>query len=182
MYHIKNDKRCLRSADMILQALLELLNKKPYMDISVSDLQKASGVGRSTFYRLFDTVDDVVVYAVDIGFQDLVRDFEELSWKDFTLKCLQTVIEQNRQMSNLISGNRGYLIFPSLRRNIQRALDLRSEAFPEEAHYSFGIFAAACISVITVWNENGQKESIEELADILGHFLNYDAMLSVFEV
>ena len=70
MYHIKNDKRCLRSAALIADALERLLDQKIFADISVSDLQRESGVGRSTFYRLFDNIDDVVTYLVDEKFKD----------------------------------------------------------------------------------------------------------------
>jgi hypothetical protein len=35
------------------------------------------------------------------------------------------------------------------------------------------VFASACISVIRVWDENGRKESIEELADYMQKFLDF---------
>ena len=54
MYHISKDKRALQSSELIYNGLLECIRKKPFDQITVSDLQKASGVARSTFYRAFD--------------------------------------------------------------------------------------------------------------------------------
>ena len=60
MYHISKDKRALQSSELIYNGLLECIKKKPFDQISVSDLQKASGVARSTFYRAFDNISDVL--------------------------------------------------------------------------------------------------------------------------
>ena len=56
MYHISNDIRTQKSADLIANALNEYILKKDFTEITVTDLQKASSVSRSTFYRLFDNI------------------------------------------------------------------------------------------------------------------------------
>ena len=65
MYHIKNDKRCLKSAERIGDALRSMLDEKPLSDITVTDIQRLSETGRSTFYRLFDNIDDVLLYIAE---------------------------------------------------------------------------------------------------------------------
>ena len=60
MYHIKSDKRAQTSAQLIGDAMLELLKARAFDDISVSDIQRQSTVGRATFYRLFDNTVDVL--------------------------------------------------------------------------------------------------------------------------
>ena len=70
MHHIKNDKRTLQSADLLYQGLLACLKEKPLAEVTVTDLQRASGVARSTFYRSFDDVSDVLAWQCDLGFHE----------------------------------------------------------------------------------------------------------------
>ena len=172
MYHIKNDKRCIKSAETIVEALDQLLLKKPFLEITVTDIQKTAGIGRSTFYRHFDTIDDVVEYSVDESFKEIVKDFNEMSHRDFTIVCLRGVIESGEEMMNLLSSGRAEIVTRSFRRNLT-GMDIKSTL---QAQYGFALFAASCISVIRVWNENGRKESIEELADYMERFLKFEEM------
>lgn len=176
MYHIKNDKRCLRSAEAITTALDYLLNKKSFMDISVSDIQRASGVGRSTFYRLFDTIDDVLEYSIDQGFREVTSEFQKGGWKDFTEYCLRYIMKDGDRIMNIVAAGRSGLIVRSLRRNLQKLAGETGVSPQSDMYYSFAVFAGACTSVITAWDENGRKESVEELAEYLIKFLNYDAL------
>ena len=84
---------------LIADALEHLLDHKSFMDISVSDIQRESGVGRSTFYRLFDTIDDVVIYLVDESFRDILADYNDQTWKDFTRTILAGIIGKPRTFS-----------------------------------------------------------------------------------
>ena len=72
MYHISKDKRALQSSELIYNGLLECIKKKPFDQISVSDLQKASGVARSTFYRAFDNISDVLYWKCDTCFYEVI--------------------------------------------------------------------------------------------------------------
>ena len=64
MYHISKDKRAVQSSELIYKGLLECIKKKPFDQITVSDLQKVSGVARTTFYRAFDNISDVLSVSV----------------------------------------------------------------------------------------------------------------------
>lgn len=65
MYHIQKDIRAQKSAKLIGEGMLKCLGEKRFEEISVSDVQRASSVGRSTFYRLFDNTADVLAYLCD---------------------------------------------------------------------------------------------------------------------
>ena len=76
MYHISNDKRSIQSSELIYNGLLECIKKKPFDQITVSDLQKASGIARSTFYRAFDNLSDVLYWKCDVCFREVLYDFK----------------------------------------------------------------------------------------------------------
>ncbi len=72
MYRIGNDKRKKQSAKLICQGLEGLIRTQNYEDISITKIIKASGVGRATFYRLFDDKSDVVLYQMEEVFTELI--------------------------------------------------------------------------------------------------------------
>ena len=65
MYHIPNDARAQRSAERIFESLMTFQNACAFSDISVTQIAACAGVGRSTFYRLFDNSYDVLYWKSD---------------------------------------------------------------------------------------------------------------------
>ena len=57
MYHIKEDKRAQASVELICDGLKRCLKEKSFESVTISDIQRVSGVSRSTFYRNFDRGD-----------------------------------------------------------------------------------------------------------------------------
>lgn len=51
MYHIKEDKRAKASVELICDGLKRCLKEKSFESVTISDIQRVSGVSRSTFYR-----------------------------------------------------------------------------------------------------------------------------------
>ena len=50
----------LLTCEYITEALLQLMNKKNYENITITDIAERAGVTRITFYRNFNTKDDIV--------------------------------------------------------------------------------------------------------------------------
>ena len=78
MYHIKNDKRAQTSAELICAGLLACMREKPFARITITDVQRASTVSRSTFYRNFDGLEDVLALLCDRGFQTVFAAYNAL--------------------------------------------------------------------------------------------------------
>ena len=49
MYHIKDDKRCEKSTELIISSVMELTKEKTLNEITISDVQERSTVSRATF-------------------------------------------------------------------------------------------------------------------------------------
>lgn len=58
MFHIPDDKRSRRSAFLLYQSLIAI-GKAPG-EVTVTELSEKAGVGRATFYRLFDNASDIL--------------------------------------------------------------------------------------------------------------------------
>lgn len=173
MYHIKNDKRCLKSAKKIGAALKTLLKSKPLADISITDIQKLSGTGRSTFYRLFDNIDDVILYMAEEELLDLVNLFHILSWQDFTSRFIEEIISGSRELTNIAESGKMHIISRAFRANLTHEAELSNVDLDNTSRYMIAIFVGSCISLVTAWDEAGRKESTEDLACIMGKVLDY---------
>ena len=56
----KNNRQVQRTKSWIFEALMLLMDEKPYNKITVSDITVKAGIARPTFYRNYDDKDDVV--------------------------------------------------------------------------------------------------------------------------
>lgn len=54
------DQRVLRTVGRIDAAFVELLHRRPYCDIRISDITKKASVGRPTFYAHYSSKDDLL--------------------------------------------------------------------------------------------------------------------------
>ena len=176
MYHIKNDKRCIKSAARIGEALRELLTEKPLSEITVTDIQKRSGTGRSTFYRLFDNTDDVLFYLVEGEFLDMVNDYREMDWTDFTEHLIRSIMSESRVILNVTSSGKMHVISRALRNDLTQVAEADSYKFDNLSRYMIAVFIGGCISLVTIWDETGREESVDELARMMRKAFDYKAI------
>lgn len=178
MYHIKDDRRALQSAEAFLEALDRLSRRQAYTQITVRALADEAGASRSTFYRSFDVVDDVLKWAVD-------RDFQRLR---------QEVAAAYRRADRVNSRLRSLLVRPWLEfwdahpRTAELAvradrLSLLSEAFSahlrqvlevaaapslgslEDREYFVALRTGEAVGLLVRWIQNGRTPAAAQLAD-----------------
>lgn len=72
----KEDLRIRRTKRGIKDAFLELLEKKPIDDITISEIAKVAGVNRKTFYRHYPTKYQIMEDIIDDSLNDLIFELE----------------------------------------------------------------------------------------------------------
>lgn len=179
MYHIKDDKRCIKSAARIAEAMRELLAEKPLNDITVTDIQRHSGTGRSTFYRLFDNTDDVLLYLVEEEFSDMVRNYREMEWTGFTEYLIRSIMSESRVIINVSSSGKMHVISKALRLDLTREAEEDRHEFDNLSRYMIAVFIGGCISLVTAWDENGREESVDELAQMMQTAFDYKTISEI---
>ena len=73
MYHVSNDIRSKKSAELIWEGMETCLQEKSLDKLRITDIYQKSFVSRATFYRLFDSVQDVIAYKCDCIYQNTCR-------------------------------------------------------------------------------------------------------------
>ena len=149
------------------------------MEITVSDIQRESGVGRSTFYRLFDNVDDVVTYLMDELVKMVVRDFGDEPMSEFTKACLNGIIQGDTKLINIIADGKTDLLLKPFRNGLFELYRNDNESKRNEVYYCAAIFAGACTTIIRTWAENGRHESVDELEQLMEKYMNFDSFAAL---
>lgn len=169
MYHISNDKRAEKSAELIWTGLLKCLESKNFYDITISDLQKASGVARTTFYRSFDTISDILYWKCDIGFCKAlnISDIKEFN-NEFSLakSYFNYWMNNSEILELLVKINRQDIIYACHIKNaeaLQEKFGKLDTLTPLQDKYFIPIRTGLTISILTTWVKGGKKETLEEI-------------------
>ncbi len=169
MYHISKDVRAVKSAKLIGKGMLKCLESKSFSNITVSDVQRTSGVGRATFYRLFDNTSDVLSYLCDEIFEqttDEYRKLEILDTDDMTIAFIQIWMEHKTLLKGIADSNRMDFIYKSHMKYLSPA---KEYFFPNntmdetQMTYLMTVMTTCISAVMTTWLKAGAKESAEEV-------------------
>lgn len=173
MYHISNDKRAARSAELIYDGLLQCLKKKSFDRIAVTDVQKASGVARTTIYRCFDNLSDILYWRCDLAFRealhaarptDAPNEFELIEgyfayWTAHS-DILKLLIDINRQdiiyachMKNAELLAQSYGRLPGMDETTAR--------------YFMAIRTGVTVGLLKAWLDGGGRETASELTELI---------------
>lgn len=173
MYHISKDKRAMQSSELIYNGLLECIRKKPFDQITISDLQKASGIARSTFYRAFDNIADVLYWKCDTCFREVLCSFEPSKFPselELAQHYFSYWMEHSDILALLIEINRQDIIYACHMKNA-KALEQSFGTLPgideTNARYFMAIRTGVTISVLKAWLDGGRKETTDELLEIV---------------
>ena len=105
-----SNKTALQSQRQISRAMMELIREKPYAQISISELCKTAGISRQTFYSLFTSRENVIVFTLQSDSCDSpdVRLPEACGGRDaLRLLCrgYSEYIVRNRELIKLLADN-----------------------------------------------------------------------------
>lgn len=179
MYHIKSDKRSQASAQLIGNAMMELLKVRNFDDISVSDIQRQSTVGRATFYRLFDNTVDVLSWLCNQIFDTMANRYTSPTENmvESMTSFIGAWMEHEVLLQAIIRSGHIEVIYEMLYRRMKEAEDL---LFPElqletgKADYLVSIASTALIGGLSAWLKHGKTESAEQV------FENVREVIGVF--
>ena len=179
MYHIKSDKRAQASAQLIGNAMMELLKVKNFEDISVSDIQRQSTVGRATCYRLFDNTVDVLSWLCNQIFDTMANRHASPTENmvESMIAFIGAWMEHEVLLQAIIRSGHIEVIYEMLYRRMKEAGDL---LFPDlqlengKADYLVSIASTALIGGLSAWLKHGKTESAEQV------FENVREVIGVF--
>lgn len=191
MYHIKNDQRSIRSSDMLYDGLARLMHEKPFHSITVTDLVEAAQVGRATFYRNFDEIEDVLWMRCDKvvdGLIDYLQEYRQKHQDALPTTILEPVLyyfyAHSELVELLMKAKRIHIFEESIQSHFEPFKPMFGTFFGVEEEYVGYIMAMRIGSIIKVlvhWIETGKKQPPDELAarlsGIVGNMVALEQLL-----
>lgn len=159
MYHIKSDKRTETSARLITEAVLALMEEQSFDRITISDVQRRSGVSRSTFYRSFDKLEDVLELLCDQGFQTAFARGGNVPEAVFRYWFANSAV-----LETLVQIHRTDILYSSFRRTAERH-SLMQALKEDDGQYDYfvSLVTSGMVGILTTWVEHGKTETGDEV-------------------
>lgn len=181
MYHIKNDQRSIRSAENIYMALTRLMDSTPFEAIKISELVEQADIGRATFYRNFDALEDVLHWRCDETVNELFVYLVEYRRTNvltlphpFLKPLLRYFYLHSDIVELLIQANRVDMLQGAIQERFLRVAALIEPlaSFPDEyLGYGTAIQAASIVSILVEWVKLGKRHAPDELADNISNLV-----------
>ena len=177
MYHVSNDKRSQKSAHLIWEGMEKALQEKTLRKLRVTDIYEKSFVSRATFYRLFDSVEDVLAYECDLIYLQLTEAVQNEvfdSKQALFVSLIEKWLEQEVLIKTLVENNLVSVIYETHMKNreLTKNVFLRGSTISDkEADYLSAILATLIPASVNIWYLHGKMDTPNEIYDAVGHSL-----------
>lgn len=163
MYHMnKKQEANAFVKECITQALLEMVQKQPFESITITDLVKRAGVGRVSFYRNFESKEDVVRQLLT----QIIDDINTHISGETDLATMQLLLTEYRKRQDffviLHSAGLSHLVMSCL----SQAYGPKPEQTNQEAYTNAFLFHGI-YGMIEEWFKRGTKEDPIDLVHVL---------------
>ena len=168
----------IRSRNEITKALIKLMGKYPYHEITVTQIVMETDLVRKTFYRNFTSKNDVLDAIINnaiIEYTDAIIESDE-----DPLTVIFSFCDKNRKLLNLLhKNNMLYLLLLKLNETlpkISEATDKEKNPFAKlmtglEPDYLIAFNVGAVWNVIFKWVDRGMTDSPEKIRTNIEDYL-----------
>lgn len=170
-----NDARVIYTEMTIREKFLELLRRKSYQSITVTELCRDCNINRATFYKHYRDIPDLLSNIEQETIDELANAVDAASLtelKERAIGILKEIKERKNAVMVLCSENgrpgftsrlfaaRYEIDFPLLKK-------VTEHMTPCEQNLLYSYINAGCGAVIQQWMENDMEEPVENIADFL---------------
>ncbi len=166
----------LRSKKWIVNSLIELMDKKPYNQITLKEIAENVDLARQTIYRNFENKEAILEYYVDGLYDEFIRIISAKS--DITLNdLLITYFEywyRSKDFLKKLIDNNVYLILLDLHLKYLNSMaideELKKLTFVSKNSYFNHFSAGGLWFVLKRWIEDGAEKTPKEMTNIILNF------------
>ena len=168
--YIGENKTALLSQKMIADAMRTLLQTRPYSGISISDLCRQAGISRQTFYSLFGTKENVLLYLLS---NSCLYDPEpdrhhcrSACFRDFCKGYSHYIIANREILQILVKNDMMHCLYDIQYRNFMDCEDFIAGVSGDDRIYLVDFIASGMNSIAKNYVLTGccaDEEALEEL-------------------
>ena len=176
--YVSTNPSAIRSQNEITDALLHLMKDHPYNEITIKQILLESKLARKTFYRNYDSKDDVLISLIKKNiyeYFDIVNNA-----KGDALTTIFAFADKNRKLLRLLDKNDMLHIVLqclnefsiSMLKNQNRELNPFVKLFDGlDSDYLVALNIGAIWNVISLWVHRGMKEKPEDVKKSIEMYL-----------
>ena len=167
------DARARRTMLLLHDALLSLVESKPFDRITVEDIIEKAGVGRSTFYRHFETKEALIDEIATAEIERLVDlTFPLLNAVDSRPSCvaLASYVDAHRSLWRvLLNGGASAIMRETFIKLASARASTSIEGFEPILPVELGVVSGvgATIEILAWWMRQPAPVSVEQMAEYL---------------
>ena len=175
------DRRQKKTREAIFNAFIELLSKKHYNQITVSEIIDKADVGRATFYSHFETKDFLLKELCEELFCHIFDASEADGEKhrhifycnapsSIIIHLLQHLQKNDNNILELLSCENNELFLRYFKESLNGLIEKQSQIFSKKKYselpdnYWINHISATFVETIKWWIDNGMKENSEILS------------------
>lgn len=152
----KNEKLRDFMRECIADALIALLKNKEFDKITIEEITKQAGVGRTTYFRYFENKDEIILFKLRKQWERWADEHKVLVKYSFDMNNARTFFEFEYSIRDLktLLKDRGltHISYESFRRILINSQETRYQ----DAFYAMGLFG-----MVEEWIKNDFKDTIE---------------------
>ena len=153
----------------ISEALLDLMKKKPFSAISITELAEAAGIGRATFYRNFDSKESVLKYYLDTVIKRFKIPTKFVPHTDegyyATLVYILRAVEKNKRIiKRVLDAGLALVALDYLDEQYERLFTSVGRAPGDYMPY---LYSGAVFNLVRHWILGGCTTTAEEIAEAI---------------
>ncbi len=175
------NKIALKSQEMLIEALIQLLKLKEYKEISISEITSTAGLDRKTFYRNFDAKEDLLkqyCHSLALEMVEGIKRKGNLSRRNDITVSFFEMWSSHLELLRILKKNKlHYLLLEEfyemlsiVRKELRPELD--SSMITEEIQYALDFNIGGYWNLLFRWLEEDFKMSPKEMADIIDRLFN----------
>ena len=156
----------------IKDSVIQLMAEKLYMNITVTDIVTRAGVARASFYRNFNSINDVIDAISDEMSSELIEDIspilhhsDERKWRVCLFNHFYRIVRWQKHMKKIRFENIS-VIFTRTEDKIQKSEALFHADTIQDNYLAVGKMGLIN-SVTKKWMDTGMQETPEEMIDFL---------------
>ena len=159
------------SKEWIAKALFDLMSEKPYKEITITEVSERADLARRTFYRHFETIDDVLDYILETSsgqFAAFLSEQPETDMPSFVRVFFEYWQQHKGFLMLLQKHNLLFLLLqkfmPAVRYKLHGDISTNPDAMILE--YVFYFASGGLWNLLLKWLEDGAILKPEEMAEI----------------
>lgn len=169
----KRKEANVRVKKSITKALFDLMHEKSFSDISISELIRLAGVARVSFYRNYDSKEDVLMTLIEDVLEQFRQTLDSNETNYYTYENIRRSFEYFKKYGNFVLDmyqfGYGSILLEILNRFHEEVAGTMPNSSVEK--YKLYIYIGALFNTAIMWLQNGAKEDVGDITNMFCEML-----------